>query len=382
MATKLQNKLIALSDALNSHLVERENEVAGALTALAAGEHLLLLGKRGTAKTMLCELLTGAISGADYFYWLLTRFSQPEELFGPVSYQGLRNDSFERVVDGKLPTCHLAFLDECFKANSAILNSMLTVLNERRFHNGRAGAVDCPLIMAMGASNEMPEGEELDALFDRFMVRFWVSPIKNRENRKAMILAGAASIPHALTLDDIVTIRNAAANVKVDDTIVELLLDVHAAATKEGHDVSDRRLRKSLAILRANAYVTGADEVTADNFEILGDVFWIRPDGRDDLRAMIRKIANPVSHRAQEILDAAKDEFRKVPFAESDRAGLAAEQISALTIKTKGKLSKAERKLTELKNGKPAPSVDAALTEIKNMTKKVVELYSNLMAGV
>jgi MoxR-like ATPase len=197
-----------------------------------------------------------------------------------------------------------------------------------------------------------------------------------------MLLAGKAAIPHALDLDEIRNIRSAVEQVKADDAAVELLLDVHAAATKEGHDISDRRLRKSLKVLRAHAYVCGADEVSADHFEILADVFWIKPDGRADLAALIRKIANPTGHRAQELLDGVKEEFRKLPFAEQDRAGLSTAQISALAIEVKGKLKRAAEKLAALKNGKPTPKVDAAIAEVNRMSSKAVELYSSLMAGV
>jgi MoxR-like ATPase len=121
---------------------------------------------------MLARALAQAFGGV-YFERLLTKFSTPEELFGPISLKALEQDKFQRVLTGKLPEAQFAFVDEIFKSSSAILNSLLTLINERVFHNDGA-AVQCPLVTMFGASNELPEGKELEALFDRFLFRFEV----------------------------------------------------------------------------------------------------------------------------------------------------------------------------------------------------------------
>ena len=131
---------------------------------------VLLIGPPGTAKSALARAIAQAFSG-NYFERLLTKFSTPEELFGPVSPKALEQDKFSRVISGKLPEAEFAFVDEVFKANSAILNSLLTLVNERVFHNDGA-PIKCPLVTMFGASNELPEGKELEALFDRFLLRF------------------------------------------------------------------------------------------------------------------------------------------------------------------------------------------------------------------
>src|SRR6185436_4195728 len=113
----------------------------------------------------------------------------PEELFGPVSLRALEQDRFERVIAGKLPEAEFAFIDECFKANSAILNSLLTLINERVFHND-GQQMRCPLVTMFGASNELPDGKELEALFDRFVLRFDVQYLLAASNMRGVLAAG------------------------------------------------------------------------------------------------------------------------------------------------------------------------------------------------
>src|SRR5262249_30409163 len=130
----------------------------------------------GTAKSMLADELCRRLEGTGYFQWLLTKFTTPEELFGAVSLRALENDEYRRVTTLKLPEAHIAFLDEVFKANSSLLNSILPSMNERGFHNGR-DVLAVPLITLFGASHELPEEDELQALYHRFLLRFVVGYI-------------------------------------------------------------------------------------------------------------------------------------------------------------------------------------------------------------
>ncbi|MGH7868327.1 MAG: AAA family ATPase, partial [Candidatus Dormibacteraceae bacterium] len=166
------NQLQKLRQELNAIFPERKEVIDGSLAAVLAGEHVLLLGPPGTAKSALVRAIAGAFGGT-YFERLLTTFSTPEELFGPVSLKALEQDQFRRVVAGKLPEAEFAFIDEVFKASSAILNTLLTLANERVFHNDGA-PMQVPLVSLFGASNELPDGRELEALLDRFLARFEV----------------------------------------------------------------------------------------------------------------------------------------------------------------------------------------------------------------
>jgi MoxR-like ATPase len=170
-ACPVQQKFVATRRELSAALIEREGEVDLILTALACQEHALLVGPPGSAKSLLLDALMSWTSGRR-FTALLTKFSCPEELFGAISVRGLKEDRFVRVTAGKLPEAHLAFLDELFKASSAILNTLLRILNERVFEDGDGSLRQVPLLLCVGASNEWPSpedgGRELAAVLDRF----------------------------------------------------------------------------------------------------------------------------------------------------------------------------------------------------------------------
>src|SRR6187431_914159 len=170
------DKLRKIREELQQMFLERAELIDGALAALLSAQHVMIVGPPGTAKSMLADELCRRIEGASYFQWLLTKFTTPEELFGAVSLKALEADDYRRVTSHKLPEAHIAFLDEVFKASSSILNAILTLINERLFHNGKE-ITRVPLLTLFGASNELPEEEELTALYDRFLVRFVVGYI-------------------------------------------------------------------------------------------------------------------------------------------------------------------------------------------------------------
>src|SRR5215475_3033003 len=155
--------------ALNAAFLDKQEIIRLLIISAIAGEHLILVGPPGTAKSALIRLFAQLVD-ARYFEYLLTRFTEPNELFGPVDIKQFREGRYTRRTERMLPESEIVFLDEIFKSNSAILNSLLGILNERRFANG-ADVVSVPLISLYAATNEVPNDENLAAMFDRFLLR-------------------------------------------------------------------------------------------------------------------------------------------------------------------------------------------------------------------
>ena len=243
---------------MEAGLVERRPIVRLALLAALAGEHTLLIGPPGTAKSQLARRLHLAFREALYFERLLTRYTVPEELFGPLSISALEDDRYERQTAGFLPKASIAFIDEVFKANSAILNALLTLLNEREFDNGPRRE-PCPLISVIGATNEVPEDEVGEAFFDRFLVRLPVVPVSPQGFRRLLDLdASQLSSPVvALRESDRAAISRAAQEFRVTEEVAGLLVELRAWLPTQQTYVSDRRWVKITWLLKVAAATDG-----------------------------------------------------------------------------------------------------------------------------
>jgi hypothetical protein len=185
----VREKFAVARKELSAALIERDEEIDLVLTALVAGEHVLLVGPPGCGKSLLLDGVL-AWTGGTKFSILLTKFTVPEECFGPVSIAALKEDRYVRITAGRLPEADFAFPDEVWEASSAILNTLLRILNERTYDAGDGVARRVPLKLAVAASNEWPApdtGKELSALFDRFVLRKAVAPIRSQAGRKRLL---------------------------------------------------------------------------------------------------------------------------------------------------------------------------------------------------
>jgi MoxR-like ATPase len=260
----LRPRLSQLIDHLSAGLLERGTHVRLALLAALAGEHLLLIGPPGTAKSDLARRLSSAFKGAAYFERLLTRFSVPEELFGPLSLASLEQDRYERKIEGYLPTASFAFIDEVFKANSAILNALLALLNEREYDYG-AGRIRTPLISVIGASNEIPQEDFLAAFYDRFLLRCEVNPIADAAFPALLGLhaQGRLHIDPSLQIarDEWQAWHAARDGVTLGTEIIELLGQLREYLQQQEIHLSDRRWHRVVGLLKTAAYTNGRSEV-------------------------------------------------------------------------------------------------------------------------
>jgi MoxR-like ATPase len=260
--SRLRKRLTSLLDHLEEGLIERGRIVRLAFLAALAGEHTLLVGPPGTAKSELARRLHLAFAGARYFERLLTRFTVPEELFGPLSISALEQDRYERMTAGFLPQATIAFIDEVFKANSAILNALLTLLNEREFDNG-AGRERCPLISVIGATNEVPADEVAEAFFDRFLMRLPVGPVSASGFLSLLALDGGQLPAPADPLADAdrAALEEDAAAVSLPDDVAGLLAELREMLAGEQVYVSDRRWVKVAWLLKVAAASEGRTAV-------------------------------------------------------------------------------------------------------------------------
>lgn len=287
----IKDTILQIKAVLERNFKERTDEINCSLLAILSGEHVLFLGPPGTAKSMLaksvCELLEG-----QFFYYLLTRFTTPEELFGPLSLKALQQDNFHRKVDGYLPTAHVAFLDEIFKSNSSILNSLLTVLNERKFHNGNI-VEHVPLVSVFGASNEMPEeSESLEALYDRFLFRCSVRYVQDESNFADLIFDDISPVVSSCKLSPIHInkVQARARSIGIDDDVKKIILGLRHEMNAKGIELSDRRWKKMINVLRIAASSIGHHTVDRSMVLLLQHMSWDRPEQKEYLKKILMEL--------------------------------------------------------------------------------------------
>ena len=292
---------------LSAALIERDDEVDLVLTALVAGEHVLLVGPPGCAKSLLLDSVL-AWTGGTKFSVLLTKFTTPDEVFGPVSLAALKADKYVRVTTGRLPEADYAFVDEVFKASSAVLNTLLKVLNERVYDAGDGVARRVPLRLCVAASNEWASpdtGKELAALADRFLLRKCVAPIRSRAGRQRLLWAPdhAPKLSATITPAEVDEARTRVRSLPWSAGAKEALEAVLKELLKEGVRPGDRRQFKTVGVVRAFAWLGGADEVLPEHLEVARHCLWDDPQEQPEVAArVIARVANPPGMRVNQLL--------------------------------------------------------------------------------
>ena len=321
---------------MNRGIYEKETEISLSLLAALAGESIILLGPPGVAKSMVARQLKTAFREAQSFEYLMSRFSTPDEIFGPVSIQKLKtSDTYERAVEGYLPTADVVFLDEIWKAGPAIQNTLLTVINEKIFRNGNR-EMHLPLKLLVAASNELPaKGEGLEALWDRFVIRIESRPIKLEKNFRAMLLevkseergvkkqssaAEGKANSNAITAEEYAEwterIDKIGVKIEVLDAISAIrkslrAVNVDEAAERRNIYVSDRRWKNIVRLLRTSAFMQDREEVEICDLLPIYHCLWQEPEERDAIRTIvIRALFSPFADKLVEMKNALAEDIK------------------------------------------------------------------------
>ena len=352
---------------MNRGIYEKETEISLSLLAALAGESIILLGPPGVAKSMVARQLKTAFREAQSFEYLMSRFSTPDEIFGPVSIQKLKtSDTYERAVEGYLPTADVVFLDEIWKAGPAIQNTLLTVINEKIFRNGNR-EMHLPLKLLVAASNELPaKGEGLEALWDRFVIRIESRPIKLEKNFRAMLLESHADfsgstgvLGHAdfadnadfsgsmgksgstdstdfssptdftdsadfsdlkITAEEYAEWAEKICKIGVKEEVLDAIsairkslraVNVDEAAERRNIYVSDRRWKNIVRLLRTSAFMQDREEVDICDLLPIYHCLWQEPEERDAIRSIvIRALFAPFAEKLVEMKNALAEDIK------------------------------------------------------------------------
>ncbi|ATP40451.1 ATPase [Solibacillus sp. R5-41] len=287
----LNKQLLVIQQHLNEKFFDREIEIEALLTALLSKQHILFIGPAGTGKSALSSMLGKMVEGSHYFQHLLTPFSTPEELFGVLSLKDLEQGIYKRNVSDMLPEANFAFIDEIFKANSAILNSLLTLINERIYYNNGL-PIASPLMTLVGSSNEyIEEGEGLEALFDRFLLRYEVTSIREDEDFIAMLKDEQPKHIPKMTLQELANHQALVSRIPISDSIYKTIAKIRQGLFDLGIRPSDRRFKQSLSILKARAYLAGRMEVQREDLLILSNILWETIDQKMTTEEIIHDLA-------------------------------------------------------------------------------------------
>jgi MoxR-like ATPase len=280
---------------------ERDTEARMITIGVLAQQHTLLLGPPGTGKSAIVRELTSRIESGRYWEILLSKFTAPTAIFGPIDVGALAQGTYQQILDGHATTAHVAFLDEIFKCSAAALNSMLAYLNERIYHPESGGApISCPLVSAVCASNELGEDEATAALYDRLLIRMEVDYLAGADSfdrlLRSAVTSGAGQAPARTTveladLQEVIT-REVPA-VDLPATVIEAIRDIRSNLRQREITSSDRRWKQAVRVLQAAAWLEGRPTVGVEDLAVLTHVLWDVPSNKTTVSRVIRGYLSP-----------------------------------------------------------------------------------------
>ncbi|MGI9346102.1 MAG: AAA family ATPase [Gammaproteobacteria bacterium] len=292
-------KIQKICEALNTGVLEKEEAIAVSLLAALAGQNVFLLGPPGTAKSLIARRLASVFETSAYFEYLMQRFSTPEEVFGPISLAELKKDNYIRKVEGYLPVADFAFLDEIWKSSPAVLNTLLTIINEKKFRNG-TDIKTVPLKALISASNETPPANQgLEALYDRFLVRLLLSPVQEKNSFEEVIQQAPAKSEVDIKEGDRITNKEFESwQVKIDkvklspETLnviqaVRVQIELSNKDREQKIYVSDRRWQRAARLLKAGAYFCDRKITNLVDTLLLRHCLWSTDSDREPLQKIV-----------------------------------------------------------------------------------------------
>lgn len=319
-----------LVDWMSQGVYEKEHIIAIALLCAVAGENMFLLGPPGTAKSMVASRLKRVFKDGKSFDYLMSRFSTPDEIFGPVSISRLKNDDrYERLTAGYLPEADVAFLDEIWKAGPSIQNTLLTVINEHIFHNG-GQIMHTPMKVLIAASNELPAKDEgLEALWDRFLVRMVSNCIESDVAFFKMIASTGSELtelPESLYITEELYSRwqRESRTVGIHESVVNAIKALRKSLSslekEDGNQlryyISDRRWRKAYRLMQTSAYLNGRSEINVSDYLLLTHSFW---NDAECISIILKSISSSISNFTVRQLNKIETLIRQMMTAQSQQ---------------------------------------------------------------
>ena len=385
-----------LARQMGAQFLDKQEIIRLMVVSAIAGEHMVIVGPPGTAKSAMIDMFSKLID-AKYFEYLLTRFTEPNELFGPVDIAAFREGRYTRRLENMLPTAEVVFLDEIFKSNSAILNSLLHVINERKFQNG-PDVIPVPLISLFAASNEVPNDENLAAMFDRFLVRVLSDNLDSYHFHELMKkgvalelrkMTGRSIDPTGKPTEALKPIISARDLRAIQQNFDKFMVFPEEFLTKykglvfqirsEGISISDRRAVKLLKLFASSAVFDGRTKVHDGDFFILRHIW----NNLDQIE-LLEEIVNPV---VDSYYREHPDERRFIgPSASLDdlltELGLIRELLTSGTELSDIQLFSQLKNLNEIKVALAALPGDAAARMIREVDQLLETVFASSKFGL
>ncbi len=376
--SQIAAQLRAIVGELEDLFFERSEVIRALMIGVLSRQHSLMLGPPGTAKSELARELTGRFDGATFWEILLTKFTAPSEIFGPVDVGQLAQGRWTQIFDGHATQAHIGFLDEIFKGSSAALNTMLPFLNERLYHPESGGApIRCPLISCVCASNELGSGEEVGAIFDRLLIRVEVGYLADPNNFAALLRSAVApAAPPKRTTLPLEMLQTAVTtgvpSIAVPDGVVDAFIQLRAQLRRKEHHASDRRWKAAVRLIQASAYLDGRPEANTDDLLILSSVLWESVADRAGVEREVLQLVHPAAGEALTLSDA----IDEVDGQLDSMAGQSEDALNRWALGANRELRQAKKKLQEMLTeaqtaGRPTSTVQRVIARCEAVANRV-----------